>query len=51
MTLSIVHAMAVNEPNIRWWLAEYIQVLIDMNIQSPDYIWSGDETEEEEEKY
>ena len=36
--------MAANEPNIRQWFAEYTQVLKDLNIQSPNYIWSGDET-------
>ena len=36
--------MAPNEPNIQSWFTEYSQVLIDLNIQSPDYIWSGDET-------
>ena len=44
VNLSIAHAMTVNEPNIHWWFTEYSQVLIDLNIQSPDYIWSGDET-------
>ena len=36
--------MAANEPNIRHWFVEYNQVLKDLNIQSPEYIWSGDET-------
>ena len=44
INLSIAQAMAANEPNIRHWFAEYTQVLKDLNIQSPDYIWSGDET-------
>ena len=44
VNLSIARAMAANEPNIRHWFVEYNQVLKDLNIQSPEYIWSGDET-------
>ena len=44
VNLSIARAMAANEPNIRRWFVEYNQVLKDLNIQSPEYIWSGYET-------
>ena len=44
VNLSIARAMAANEPNIRRWFVEYNQVLKGLNIQSPEYIWSGDET-------
>ena len=36
--------MVANKPNICKWLAEYAQVLADLKIESPDYIWSGDKT-------
>ena len=36
--------MAANEPNVRKWFAEYEQVLRDLHINSPEQIWSGDET-------
>ena len=36
--------MAANEPNVRKWFAEYEQVLRDLYINSPEQIWSGNET-------
>ena len=36
--------MVANEPNVRKWFAEYEQVLHDLRINSPEQIWSGDET-------
>ena len=36
--------MAASEPNVRKWFAEYKQVLRDLHINSPEQIWSGDET-------
>ena len=36
--------MAANEPNVRKWFVEYRQVLNDLSINSPEQIWSGDET-------
>ena len=36
--------MAANEPNVRKWFLEYKKVLNDLNINSPEQIWSGDET-------
>ena len=36
--------MAANEPKVRKWFAEYEQVLCDLHINSPEQIWSGDET-------
>ena len=36
--------MAANEPNVRKWFTEYEQVLHDLHINSPEQIWSGDET-------
>ena len=42
--LSIARAMAANELNVKKWFAEYKQVLKDLEINSPEQIWSGDET-------
>ena len=42
--LSIARAMAANEPNVHKWFDEYEQVLKDLGINSPEQIWSGDET-------
>ena len=36
--------MAANELNVRKWFAEYEKVLHDLHINSPEQIWSGDET-------
>ena len=36
--------MAANELNVRKWFADYEQVLSDLHINSPEQIWSGDET-------
>ena len=36
--------MAANEPNIKKWFKEYAEVLEKLHIESPEYIWSGDET-------
>ena len=36
--------MAASKPNVRKWFAEYEQVLHDLCINSPEQIWSGDET-------
>ena len=36
--------MAANEPNVQKWFVEYKQVLNDLGINSPEQIWSGDET-------
>ena len=36
--------MAANEPNVKKWFAEYEQVLKDLEINSPEQRWSGDET-------
>ena len=36
--------MAANEPNVRKWFLEYKKVLNDLKINSPEQIWSGDET-------
>ena len=36
--------MAANEPNVRKWFDEYQEVLKDLGINSPEQIWSGDET-------
>ena len=36
--------MAANEPNIKKWFKEYAEVLKKLHIESPEYIWSGDET-------
>ena len=36
--------MAANDPNVRKWFTEYEQVLHDLHINSPEQIWSGDET-------
>ena len=47
--------MAANEPNIKKWFKEYAEVLQKLHIESPEYIWSGDEmgvqTVLKEEKY
>ena len=42
--LSKAWTMAANEPNIKKWFKEYAKVLQKLHIQSPEYIWSGDET-------
>ena len=42
--LSVTRAMAANEPNVQKWFVEYKQVLNDLGINSPERIWSGDET-------
>ena len=42
--LSIAHAMATNEVNIQNWFKEYVQVVKNWGIVSPEEIWSGDET-------
>ena len=42
--LSIARAMAANEPNVCKWFTEYEGVLKDLGINSPEQIWSGDET-------
>ena len=42
--LSVARAMAANPSNIKKWFEEYIAVLAHFGIQSPDQIWSGDET-------
>ena len=42
--MSIAHAMAANEVNIRNWFKEYIQVVRNLGIVSPEQIWSGNET-------
>ena len=36
--------MAVNEPNLGKWFLEYKKVLNDLKINSPEQIWSCDET-------
>ena len=43
-SLSVAHAMAANPTNIQQWFAKYLAVLEQFNIQSPEQIWSGDET-------
>ena len=42
--LSVVRAMAANEPNVCKWFVEYEKVLYDFQITSLVQIWSGDET-------
>ena len=42
--LSIARAMAANELNVCKWFDEYQEVLKDLGINSPEQIWSGDET-------
>ena len=42
--LPIARVMAANEPNVHKWFDEYEQVLKDLGINSPEQIWSGDET-------
>ena len=44
MNLSKAQAIAANEPNIKKWFKEYAEVLQKLHIESPEYIWSGDET-------
>ena len=44
VNLSVARAMAANEPNVRKWFTDYEQVLHDLHINSPEQIWSGDET-------
>ena len=44
MNLSKAGTMAANEPNITKWFKEYAKVLQKLHIESPEYIWSGDET-------
>ena len=44
INLSTAQAQCANEPNIKKWFTEYQKVLDDLNITSPDQIWSGDET-------
>ena len=36
--------MAANELNVCKWFGEYKKVLADLGINSPEQIWSGDET-------
>ena len=36
--------MAANEPNIKKWFKKYAEVLEKLHIESPEYIWSVDET-------
>ena len=36
--------MAANELNVRKWFLEYKKALNDLKINSPEQIWSGDET-------
>ena len=36
--------MSGNEPNISKWFCEYKEVLHDLGINSPEQIWSGDES-------
>ena len=38
------HAVCANEINVKKWFEEYEKVLADLNIISPEQIWSGDET-------
>ena len=42
--LSSACAMCANEINVKNWFKEYEKVLADLNITSPEQIWSGDET-------
>ena len=42
--LSVMRAMAANEPNVHKWFVEYEKVLSDLRITSPVQIWSSDET-------
>ena len=42
--LSIARAMAANELNVCKWFDKYKEVLKDLGINSPEQIWSGDET-------
>ena len=36
--------MAANELNVHKWFVEYEKVLADLGMNSPEQIWSGDET-------
>ena len=36
--------MAANEPNVCKWFDEYQEVCKDLGINSPEQIWSSDET-------
>ena len=42
--LSVTRAIAANESNVQKRFVEYRQVLNDLGINSPEQIWSGDET-------
>ena len=42
--LSVTRATAANESNVQRWFVEYRQVLNNLGINSPEQIWSGDET-------
>ena len=42
--LSSARAMCANEINVKNWFKEYEKVIADLNIISPEQIWSGDET-------
>ena len=42
--LSSARALCANEINVKNWFKEYEKVLADLNITSPEQIWSGDET-------
>ena len=44
VNLSIARAMSANEANIKKWFQEYKTVLRNLRINSPEQIWSGDET-------
>ena len=44
VNLSKARAMAANEPNFKKWFKEYAEVLQKLHIESPEYIWSRDET-------
>ena len=44
VNLSVAKAIATNELNVRKWLTEYKKVLSDLKINSPEQIWSGDQT-------
>ena len=44
VNLSIAWAMSGNEPDIAKWFHECKQVLHDLGINSPEQIWSGDES-------
>ena len=44
INLSKAQARAANEPKIKKWFKEYAEVLQKLHIESPEYIWSWDET-------